>query len=739
MEQTNKQKDGRCGRFQHADVYALRCCKHLMTQTGASTTINSCAPIKRKMNKLFSILLFISSLQFNVNGQIYLHDFGTTTITAHPYTVAPGTFDSNLSNSSWSNSTGVWTSFAGATGQAISLSNSSGTPTITLTFDVNPGCSLDITAFDFWRQRSATGAQNWSMTINGTGVGSGTVPTTGAMIGSTPVSGMTGLTGTVTIVISLSGASGSGTFRLDNFTLAGNTSCGGSNTITTGVVSPTSFIVDCSIPTNGPGTVQFTSTGVFDPSNVYTVQLSDASGNFGTPTNIGTLNSSANVGTIVFTIPAAMPSGVNYMIRIISNNPVAIGTSAGPISITQSGVCIPQIPTSPGLIINEWSNGTAGSEEYYEFVVAGQCGESVDIRGFILDDNNGTFTDPTMYAAMTPTSGIAQGHFRFANHPQWSAVPVGSLIVIYNAAEPNPALPPDDPSDANNDSLYVVPHTNTLFESCTSIPVSYALGPPSNPGDSTYSPCTYITGGGWSGLGIRNAGDAIQVRNPDGSYYHGVSYGGVEITGGPHNLKLFSGSGSGMCGWFNDGDFFNISNWSSGPAGGANETPGLPNNLLNYEWLKLMRDTNAATCPITILPVEIIGFDGIKLESKNQLIWKTANELNASHFVIERSNDGYNWNQIGTVKAEGYSNEILTYTYDDSRFEVDMNYYRLIEFDVDGASEKYNKIVSIDNRKNSPNNLIGRYNLMGQPINEDFKGVQILLFQDGTTEKMVNF
>ncbi|HRP61636.1 MAG TPA: InlB B-repeat-containing protein, partial [Vicingus sp.] len=107
--------------------------------------------------------------------------------------------------------------------------NSSGTPTITLTFDITGGCSLDITSFNFWRQRSNSGAQNWSMTINGTNVGSGTIPTTGAAVGNTAVSGMTGLTGTVTIVISLSGATGTGTFRLDDFTLFGSTSCGGSS------------------------------------------------------------------------------------------------------------------------------------------------------------------------------------------------------------------------------------------------------------------------------------------------------------------------------------------------------------------------------------------------------------------------------------------------------------------------------------------------------------------------------
>ncbi|MCB0785287.1 MAG: hypothetical protein KDC02_13900, partial [Flavobacteriales bacterium] len=165
-------------------------------------------------------------------SQIYLHDFGNTTITAHPYTVAPGTLDAGLSNSSWSNSNSAWTSFAGSSGQAISLNSSGGTPVITLTFDVASGYEAEITSFDFWRRRSPTGAQNWSMTINSIAVGSGTVPTTGAAIGVTSVANpVSGLTGTVTIELSLSGATGTGTFRLDDFTLNGSVVLSASQTV----------------------------------------------------------------------------------------------------------------------------------------------------------------------------------------------------------------------------------------------------------------------------------------------------------------------------------------------------------------------------------------------------------------------------------------------------------------------------------------------------------------------------
>jgi hypothetical protein len=153
---------------------------------------------------------------------IYLHDFGSTTITGKPYTVAPVALAENLSTSSWTTSASSFTSFAGFSGQAIALSNSSGTPTFTLSFDVASGYSLNVNGLSFWRLRSPTGAQNLSITINGgTAVYTGTTPDSGANTGPQTITGKTGLTGTVSVVLSMSGASGTGTFRLDDFALYG--------------------------------------------------------------------------------------------------------------------------------------------------------------------------------------------------------------------------------------------------------------------------------------------------------------------------------------------------------------------------------------------------------------------------------------------------------------------------------------------------------------------------------------
>ncbi len=227
------------------------------------------------------------------SAQVYQHDFGTVAISGKPYTVAPGTINANLSSSSWTTSATGFVNFAGSAGQALSLNDSSGTPTYTLTFTVASGYALSVTSFNFWRQRSAAGAQNWSMTINGTAVGSGTVPTSGAALGTTAVSNaVNNLTGTVTVVLSLSGASGTGTFRLDDFTLNG---------------SVVATALDGNIVESDWGTALATSTGGPTPS-------------FGASHAINALYCYGDATYLYFAIAGNVQSGNRIMLFIDSKS-----------------------------------------------------------------------------------------------------------------------------------------------------------------------------------------------------------------------------------------------------------------------------------------------------------------------------------------------------------------------------------------------------------------------------------
>lgn len=78
-----------------------------------------------------------------------------------------------------------------------------------------------------------------------------------------------------------------------------------------------------------PLVVNYNATGIFNIGNVFSVELSDASGNFGAPTIIGTLVGNALNGNIPCVIPCNAPYGTGYRIRISSTSPFFIGTDNG--------------------------------------------------------------------------------------------------------------------------------------------------------------------------------------------------------------------------------------------------------------------------------------------------------------------------------------------------------------------------------------------------------------------------
>jgi len=92
-------------------------------------------------------------------------------------------------------------------------------------------------------------------------------------------------------------------------------------------------------------TVNYTVTSVtINSGNVFTAQLSDATGSFAAPTSIGTLNSTALAGAISITFPGGA-SGSGYKIRVTSSNSAFIGTPGSAFAIDQ--VLTPNISITP--------------------------------------------------------------------------------------------------------------------------------------------------------------------------------------------------------------------------------------------------------------------------------------------------------------------------------------------------------------------------------------------------------
>ncbi len=75
--------------------------------------------------------------------------------------------------------------------------------------------------------------------------------------------------------------------------------------------------------------VNYNATGTITAPNTFTVQLSDAFGSFASPTNIGSIISTALSGSIPITIPALSPAGTAYRVRVNSSNSFIIGNDNG--------------------------------------------------------------------------------------------------------------------------------------------------------------------------------------------------------------------------------------------------------------------------------------------------------------------------------------------------------------------------------------------------------------------------
>ncbi|KXX70042.1 hypothetical protein [Flammeovirga sp. SJP92] len=85
------------------------------------------------------------------------------------------------------------------------------------------------------------------------------------------------------------------------------------------------------------------------------------------------------------------------------------------------------------------------------------------------------------------------------------------------------------------------------------------------------------------------------------------------------------------------------------------------------------------------LPTIVDYFD-IEVENEKTFVyWETSTERNSSHFIVDKSNDGENFTELGRVTASGKSSSENPYELKDDNFEKDKDtYYRLRVVQQDG-------------------------------------------------------
>ena len=188
-------------------------------------------------------------------------------------------------------------------------------------------------------------------------------------------------------------------------------------------------------------------------------------------------------------------------------------------------------------IINELSQGTTGNQEWVELLTL----QTADLRGFKLRDNNGIYTT-------------------FASVAAWSAVPAGTLIVIYNGGERDTTLPVNDTDFS--DKRVILAHNNA----------------------------SYFTAGTWGGLS-NSGGDAAVLQNASSQTVDGVSFNSDSAY-----TPSIGAMGANKTGWFtgdNDTLAEQTSSWTVGPSSAS--TPGAGNSTANTAWITTLRSGGSGT------------------------------------------------------------------------------------------------------------------------------------------------
>lgn len=135
------------------------------------------------------------------------------------------------------------------------------------------------------------------------------------------------------------------------------------------------------------------------------------------------------------------------------------------------------------------------------------------------------------------------------------------------------------------------------------------------------------------------------------------------------------------------------------------------------------------------LPVELSSFEAEPVDDLNYINWITQSEQNSDYFNLESSFDGENWKLINTQVAAFNSISTIEYGYHDNSFE-ELTYYRLIQYDIDGQNETFGPIVVLRDNQKKP--IYKKVNLSGQEVDQNYKGIVIIIYQDGSTEKVYN-
>ncbi len=465
--------------------------------------------------------------------------------------------------------------------------------------------------------------------------------------------------------------------------------------ITTGAVTGAPFNVGSCAGT-ASGSVAFTSVGTFNAGNIYTAYLSNSSGSFASATNIGTLTSTANSGSVPITIPAGTAAGTGYVIEVVSSNPSKTGTQSSAFTI--SGC----IPYSGPVVVTPTTSATYLAQQ----IIGPSCALTSASFPACGGITGGSFTAPATFSC-------GDGHL-FTS---------GVLLTTGDAAAVASAqttLASKNEGYTYNDANLLITDANAKYDvcalkmvfvpSCSQIYLTFIFGSEEDP--------KFICGTYNDAMGIYLTGP-----NPGGGNYSGLN---IAVLPNGHNTPVTidsindnQGTSPGYChsaGWVNPNagyflDNLNTYNYTdvvwdgftvpivataavtSGQTYTMEIAVGESGNGL-YDSGVAIAD-NSLSCNV-VLPIQLVSFLATRTKGIIMLSWATATETNNDYFEVEYSLDGENFIPYKNVKGFDNSNILRNYY---CPFTLDLGsqrpYFRLKQVDYNG-NYTFSNIITLN-------------------------------------------
>ncbi len=118
----------------------------------------------------------------------------------------------------------------------------------------------------------------------------------------------------------------------------------------------------------------------------------------------------------------------------------------------------------------------------------------------------------------------------------------------------------------------------------------------------------------------------------------------------------------------------------------------VPNNVYGYGIIDALAAVQAIE---NLKSVTWLGIEAARILKTVLIQWSTASEINNSHFIIMRSLNGFDWEEIGKVEGNGTTFTPSHYTFEDKKPVREKMFYRVTQYRTDDI-ESHSDVVQVN-------------------------------------------